>query len=312
MSTSQASRPRRPAAPLYEARFEHDACGVGFVADAGGRSRERVLPLALAGLAALGHRGAFGADGESSDGAGVSLPLDRSLLRAAGRRCRGGPAGHRVALPAARPAAGATGTCARRGDVRRGRPADRRRGARSPSTLPRSVPRPQPHDRPSHTPSWRVQRAARTTRGRSRTTRSSAAWSSPGVASSRRRGQPAARWPSCPCLPPRPARSSTRAWSSAAAWPSCTQTCAPHCRSATRSSTSATRRTPTPSGGSPSRSGRSPITARSIRCVATAPRSMAGPATPRRARSPRRSSPPARCCRAMRPTRCRSTRPSSC
>ena len=56
--------------PLYDARFEHDACGVGFVADAGGRSRERVLPLALAGLAALGHRGAFGADGESSDGAG--------------------------------------------------------------------------------------------------------------------------------------------------------------------------------------------------------------------------------------------------
>jgi glutamate synthase (ferredoxin) len=71
---------QRSATPLYEARFEHDACGVGFVADAGGRSRHRVLPLALAGLAALGHRGAFGADGESSDGAGVALPLDRSLL----------------------------------------------------------------------------------------------------------------------------------------------------------------------------------------------------------------------------------------
>ncbi len=76
-------RPRqdhRTAAPLYEERFEHDACGVGFVADAGGHSRDRVLPLALAGLAALGHRGAFGADGESSDGAGVALPLDRSIL----------------------------------------------------------------------------------------------------------------------------------------------------------------------------------------------------------------------------------------
>ena len=71
----------RAAPPLYDARFEHDACGVGFVADAGGRSRDRVLPLALAGLAALGHRGAFGADGASSDGAGVSLPLDQSLLQ---------------------------------------------------------------------------------------------------------------------------------------------------------------------------------------------------------------------------------------
>ncbi|HLA16239.1 MAG TPA: hypothetical protein VJZ72_05010, partial [Candidatus Limnocylindrales bacterium] len=73
-------RQRTRSTPLYDARFEHDACGVGFVADAGGRSRERVLPLALAGLAALGHRGAFAADGASSDGAGVSLPLEDSVL----------------------------------------------------------------------------------------------------------------------------------------------------------------------------------------------------------------------------------------
>ncbi|HXG26673.1 MAG TPA: glutamate synthase subunit alpha, partial [Candidatus Binatia bacterium] len=63
---------------LDDPRFEHDACGVGFVARVGGRSRD-VLALALAGLASLGHRGAFGADGESSDGAGVSLPLDADL-----------------------------------------------------------------------------------------------------------------------------------------------------------------------------------------------------------------------------------------
>ena len=72
---------RVPLTPLYDARYEHDACGVGFVADAGGSSRARVLPLALAGLASLAHRGAFGADGESSDGAGVSLPLDPTVLR---------------------------------------------------------------------------------------------------------------------------------------------------------------------------------------------------------------------------------------
>ncbi|MFL5648170.1 MAG: glutamate synthase large subunit [Chloroflexota bacterium] len=78
--SSKDEPPQRVITPLYDARYEHDACGVGFVADAGGRSRARVLPLALAGLAALGHRGAFGADGESSDGAGVALPLDRSVL----------------------------------------------------------------------------------------------------------------------------------------------------------------------------------------------------------------------------------------
>src|SRR5258708_37183735 len=73
---------RRPAAPLYDPAFEHDACGVGFLADASrsGAHLQGVLPLALGGLAALAHRGAFGADGASSDGAGVSLPLDPSLL----------------------------------------------------------------------------------------------------------------------------------------------------------------------------------------------------------------------------------------
>ena len=74
----QRSRASEP--PLYDARFEHDACGVGFVADAGGTAHDQVLPLALSGLAALGHRGAFGADGASSDGAGILLPLEPSVV----------------------------------------------------------------------------------------------------------------------------------------------------------------------------------------------------------------------------------------
>ncbi|MCI0583158.1 MAG: glutamate synthase large subunit [Chloroflexi bacterium] len=73
-------RGSRTPPPLYDPTTEHDACGVGFVADAGGRSRDRVLGLALAGLASLGHRGAFAADGASSDGAGVALPLEPALL----------------------------------------------------------------------------------------------------------------------------------------------------------------------------------------------------------------------------------------
>ncbi len=98
MSTEPPQRPRHPArpgrvhgarrtrlevqAPLYDPAFEHDACGIGFVADAGGHHLADVLPLALGGLAALAHRGAFGADGASSDGAGVSLPLEASVLEA--------------------------------------------------------------------------------------------------------------------------------------------------------------------------------------------------------------------------------------
>jgi glutamate synthase domain-containing protein 1 len=75
--------------PLYDARFEHDACGVGFVADGGGHSAARVVPLALAGLAALRHRGAVGADGASSDGAGILLPLTGDLLGRLGHATAG-------------------------------------------------------------------------------------------------------------------------------------------------------------------------------------------------------------------------------
>ncbi|MDQ3126995.1 MAG: hypothetical protein M3Q66_00860, partial [Chloroflexota bacterium] len=92
MNIEQAQRTHRPRAsralggdaiaPLYDPCFEHDACGIGFVADAGGGRLGDVLPLALGGLAALAHRGAFGADGASSDGAGISLPLDPSVVEA--------------------------------------------------------------------------------------------------------------------------------------------------------------------------------------------------------------------------------------
>ena len=66
-----------PVYPLYDPQFEHDACGVGFVADSSGTARDRVLSLALAGLGALAHRGAFAADGASSDGAGEQAPRKR-------------------------------------------------------------------------------------------------------------------------------------------------------------------------------------------------------------------------------------------
>ncbi|HEV8280513.1 MAG TPA: hypothetical protein VGQ02_01535, partial [Candidatus Limnocylindrales bacterium] len=105
-SDMDATDHRDRRAPLYDQRFEHDACGVGLVADAGGRSKARVLPLALAGLAALSHRGAFGADGESSDGAGIALPLSPSLLRLiAGPCAEDRPAIMMLFLPRGRAAA---------------------------------------------------------------------------------------------------------------------------------------------------------------------------------------------------------------
>ena len=68
-------------APLYDARHEHDACGVGFVADLDGRHAGRTVAMALEALAALAHRGARGADDTTGDGAGISLPISRRFRR---------------------------------------------------------------------------------------------------------------------------------------------------------------------------------------------------------------------------------------
>jgi len=46
---------------LYDSRYEHDACGVGFVADLSGRRRHDIVASALTVLRNLEHRGAKGA-----------------------------------------------------------------------------------------------------------------------------------------------------------------------------------------------------------------------------------------------------------
>lgn len=59
---------------------EHDACGVGFVAQLAGPSHG-VLAAALTAVANMSHRGAVSADGKSGDGAGVLTSLPYALLR---------------------------------------------------------------------------------------------------------------------------------------------------------------------------------------------------------------------------------------
>jgi glutamate synthase (NADPH) large chain len=71
---------------LYDPRYEHDACGVGFVADVKGRRSHDVLEKGLEVLHNLEHRGACGAEPETGDGAGMILQLPhRFLAREAGR-----------------------------------------------------------------------------------------------------------------------------------------------------------------------------------------------------------------------------------
>ncbi|MDQ6712309.1 MAG: glutamate synthase-related protein, partial [Candidatus Dormibacteraeota bacterium] len=70
-----------PHAGLYDSRFEHDACGIGFVADAGGRASRGIVEAALAALHRVRHRGAVAADHRSGDGAGLLLAIPDALLR---------------------------------------------------------------------------------------------------------------------------------------------------------------------------------------------------------------------------------------
>ena len=62
---------------LYDPRDEHDACGVGFVADVSGLASHNIIKSALEALSNLTHRGAVDADGQTGDGAGLltQLPL---------------------------------------------------------------------------------------------------------------------------------------------------------------------------------------------------------------------------------------------
>jgi glutamate synthase (ferredoxin) len=75
----------RSGAPpsLIDSRFDHDSCGVGFVASALGKSNHEILQYALTALSRLEHRGAVAADGASSDGIGLMTAVPRSLLLAA-------------------------------------------------------------------------------------------------------------------------------------------------------------------------------------------------------------------------------------
>ncbi|HEX6450024.1 MAG TPA: glutamate synthase large subunit, partial [Trebonia sp.] len=67
---------------LYDSRFEHDACGVGFVADLSARGGHDVVASALRVLCNLEHRGAAGADPDTGDGAGILTQIPDSFFRA--------------------------------------------------------------------------------------------------------------------------------------------------------------------------------------------------------------------------------------
>ena len=65
---------------LYDPRFEHDACGIGFVADIKGRKSHEIVQKAIQVLLNLNHRGACGCEANTGDGAGVLLQIPQRFL----------------------------------------------------------------------------------------------------------------------------------------------------------------------------------------------------------------------------------------
>ena len=66
---------------LYSSEYEHDACGVGLVADLSGKPSHAIVEAGLTVLKRLMHRGATGNDPETGDGAGLLLQLPQRFFR---------------------------------------------------------------------------------------------------------------------------------------------------------------------------------------------------------------------------------------
>jgi glutamate synthase domain-containing protein 2/glutamate synthase domain-containing protein 1/glutamate synthase domain-containing protein 3 len=73
-------RPTEPVG-LYDPTYEHDACGVAFVARLSGEPSHETVTRAVTALENLEHRGAAGADPNTGDGAGMLLQMPDELMR---------------------------------------------------------------------------------------------------------------------------------------------------------------------------------------------------------------------------------------
>lgn len=81
MTDRQLARRRAAEYGLYDPRFEHDSCGLGFVASVKGNASHEIIEQALQILENLDHRGAVGADPLVGDGAGIMIQIPDEFFR---------------------------------------------------------------------------------------------------------------------------------------------------------------------------------------------------------------------------------------
>ena len=66
---------------LYLPEYEHDSCGVGFVAQIDGKPSRAIVADALSILARMEHRGACGCEAETGDGAGILAGMPTEFFK---------------------------------------------------------------------------------------------------------------------------------------------------------------------------------------------------------------------------------------
>ena len=69
-----------PAQGMYNPAHEHDACGIGFVANIRGEKSHAIIEQGIQVLINLTHRGACGCDPETGDGAGVLIQIPHKFF----------------------------------------------------------------------------------------------------------------------------------------------------------------------------------------------------------------------------------------
>ncbi|RFM27592.1 glutamate synthase large subunit [Deminuibacter soli] len=65
---------------LYDPSFEHDACGIGFVANIKGNKSHQIIADALTVLENMEHRGASGSENNTGDGAGIMIQMPHEFF----------------------------------------------------------------------------------------------------------------------------------------------------------------------------------------------------------------------------------------
>lgn len=79
---SYAFNQRPQSSGLYDANYEHDACGMGFISHLDGKPSRSIVDDGLVILERLVHRGGTGAQKDTGDGAGILMAMPDKFLRA--------------------------------------------------------------------------------------------------------------------------------------------------------------------------------------------------------------------------------------